>query len=111
MLVPVLMYGNKTILWKEERFRIRDLQMDNFRESLGIRRMDRVLNARIRELCRVIKGIDKSIDEGILRWFNHVDRMENDRIANRVYVGEWAGSQSVGRSWKRWIDTVKDCLR
>ena len=28
-----------------------------------------------------------------------------------VYVGECTGSQSVGRPWKRWIDTVKDCLR
>ena len=37
--------------------------------------------------------------------------MKNDRIAKRVYVGEYAGSRSVGRPWKRWIDTVKDCLR
>ena len=37
--------------------------------------------------------------------------MENDRIAKRVYVGECAGSHSVGRPRKRWIDTVKDCLR
>ena len=40
----------------------------------------------------------------------HVERMENDRIAKRVYVGGCAGSRSVGRPWKRWIDTVKDCL-
>ena len=38
-------------------------------------------------------------------------RMERDRIAKRVYVGECAGSHSVGRAWKRWIDTVKECLR
>ena len=29
----------------------------------------------------------------------------------RVYVGECAGSHSVGRSWKRWIDTVMECLK
>ena len=40
-----------------------------------------------------------------------MERMENDRIAKRVYVGECAGSRSVGRSRKRWIDTVKDCLK
>ena len=38
----------------------------------------------------------------------HVERMENYRIAKRVYVGERAGSRSVGRSRNRWIDTVKD---
>ena len=37
--------------------------------------------------------------------------MENDRIAKRVYVGECAGNRSVGRPWKRWTDTVKDCLK
>ena len=36
--------------------------------------------------------------------------MENDRIAKRVYVGECAGNCIVGRPWRRWIDTVKDCL-
>ena len=50
--------------------------MDNVNGLLGIRRMDKVLNA----------------------WFGHVMRMENDRIAKRVYVGECAGSRSVGRS-------------
>ena len=34
-----------------------------------------------------------------------------DRIAKSVYVGECAGSPSVGRPRKRWIDTVKDRLR
>ena len=33
------------------------------------------------------KGIVCSDDEAFLRWFGHVERMENDRIANRVYVG------------------------
>ena len=37
--------------------------------------------------------------------------MEKDKIAKRVYIGECAGSHSVGRPRNRWIDTVKDCLR
>ena len=40
-----------------------------------------------------------------------MERMESDRITKRVYVGECAGSDSVGRPWKRWIDTVKECLK
>ena len=39
-----------------------------------------------------------------------MDRMERDRIAKRVYVGECASSRSVGRPRKRWIDIVKECL-
>ena len=70
--------------------------------------MDRVLNARIRELCGMAKEVEG--DEGVPRWFGHVEKMERDRIAKRAYVGECAGSRLVGRPLKRWIDTVKNCL-
>ena len=107
--MPVLMYGSE-MLWKE-RSRVRAVQMDTLRGLLGIRRIDRILNAWIRELCGVRKGLDERIDEVFLWWFSHVERMERDMIAKRVYVGECAGSRSVGRLWKRWIDIVKECLR
>ena len=32
-------------------------------------------------------------------------------IAKSVYVREYTGSFSMGRLRKRWIDTVKDCLK
>ena len=40
-----------------------------------------------------------------------MERMERDRIATRVYIGECAGSRSEVRPRKRWIDTVKECSR
>ena len=46
----------------------------------------------------------------MLRWFVDVE-MESDRIANRVYAGECVGSHSVNMPRKRWIGTVKECLR
>ena len=66
--------------------------MDNIRGLLSIRRMDKILNARIRQLCGVTKCVDEKIDEGVPRRFGHEERMENDRIVKRVYVGECAGS-------------------
>ena len=56
-------------------------------------------------------SVDEKIDEGVLRWFGHVERMGNNRIAKIVYVGECAGSHSVGRLQKRWIDPMKDSLK
>ena len=84
--------------------------MDNLIGLLGIRRIDRVLNAWIRKLCGGTKGIDEMIEECVLWWFRHLKRMERDRIAERVYGGECAGIRSVCRLWKRWNDTMKDCL-
>ena len=37
--------------------------MDNFRVLLDIRKMDRVSNARLRELCGVTKGVDERTEE------------------------------------------------
>ena len=73
--------------------------------------MNKVPNARIRQLCKVTKGVEEKIEEGVLRWFGRVEWMENDKIGKRVYVGVCAGSRSVGRPRKRWIDTVKECLK
>ena len=75
--------------------------MDNLRGFLGIRRMDKVSNARIGHLCRVTKNVNEKIYEGVLRWFSHVERMENDRITKTVYVEEYDGRRSVGRPRKR----------
>ena len=50
-LVPILMYGNNTMVWKEkERSRIWAVRMDNLRDLLSIKRMDKLLNAWIRQV-------------------------------------------------------------
>ena len=74
-----------SLLWKErERSRVRAVQMD--RGLLGIR-MDRVPNARIRELCGMKKGQNERIDEGGLRWFGYVERTDRDRTAKSLCRG------------------------
>ena len=51
LLLPILLYGSETMVWREkERSRIRVLKVDSLRGLLGIRGMDRVPNAQIREM-------------------------------------------------------------
>ena len=40
--------------------------MDNLRALLGITRMDRVQNAKIRAMYGLMKKVDKRIDESVL---------------------------------------------
>ena len=44
---------------------------------------------------------DERIEEGVLCWFSHVEGMENNKIARRVYVRECAGSRSVSQLEER----------
>ena len=46
------------------------------------------------------------INKIVLRWFGHIERMENDSIVKRVYVGERGGSPLVCRTRKRRNDFV-----
>ena len=62
-------------------------------------------------MCRGKKGLDEMIDDSMLQCFGLVERMERDRIAKRVCVGDCAGRHSVGRSRERWTDTVRECLK
>ena len=76
--MPVLTYRSETMIWREiERSRIRVVQMDSLRSLIGIRRMDKFPNARIRQLCGVAKGVDERFEEDVLHSFNPVERREN----------------------------------
>ena len=50
--------------------------------------MDRVPNARVKELCGVKKGLDERIEESVLRWFGHVERMERGMISKKRSRGK-----------------------
>ena len=70
--IPDFMHGNEKMIWKEKKSRIRAVQMDYLRGLLNIRRMDKVPNSRLRELCGASKEVDEKIDKGVLHWFDHV---------------------------------------
>src|SRR5678815_3550373 len=55
-------------------------------------------------------GVNQRINESTLRWFNHVERMDDSRLVKWMYSGECAGNRSAGRPRKKWIESAKKCL-
>jgi hypothetical protein len=111
MLIPVLMYGSESMVWKKRyRDKMQAVQMDNLRGVLGVRRIDKMRNERIRELCGVEKGVLERISESILRWFGHMERMDESRLVKRVYKGVCEGYRGRGRPKNKWIGSVEFCL-
>ena len=53
--VPVLLHGSRTIL-KKEKYTIRAVKLYNLRGLLGIRKMYKVPNAWIKDLCCMMIG-------------------------------------------------------
>ena len=70
ILVPVLMYGVKQCYGKRRR------DLDLGCTDGQPQRIASFPNARIWELCGVKKDLDERIDECVLRWFAHVERIE-----------------------------------
>ena len=53
----------------------------------------------------------KRVDERVFRCFSYIERMGNDRIAKRVYVGEFIGNCLISQLWKKHINSVNDCKK
>ena len=74
-----------------ERRKVNVLEMKCLRSLVGVSRMDRVRNE---EVCRRA-GIDMELaskaDQRVLRWFMHVVRMDDYRMARRVLMAEVSG--------------------
>ena len=63
--MPVLTYGSEIMIWKEKlKSRIRAVQIEKLRGQLGIWRMGKVPNARIKQLCGVTKRLMKVFFDG-----------------------------------------------
>ena len=42
-------------------------------------------------------SVSQRIDQGVLRWFEHVERMGDERMAKRVYESDVRGVRRRGR--------------
>src|SRR5678815_4314459 len=112
MLLPVSLYSSETMVWnKKYRSKVQCVEMDNLRGVLGVRRIDKMRNERIREMCGVKKWVNERINESMLRWYGHVKRMNDSRLVKRMYSGECVGNRPAGRQKKKWIEAVKECLQ
>ena len=69
-------------------------EMKCLRSLVVVSRMDRVMRAgRQRELA-------SRADQSVLRWFGHVERMDDYRMDRRVFMVEVSeGGYEVDRSW------------
>ncbi len=45
--------------------------------------MDRVRNEEVRRRTGVVKDLAEQAEQGVLRWFGHVERMEEERLVKK----------------------------
>ena len=72
--------------------------------------MDRVRNEEVRRRAGIERGLASRADQRVLRWFGHVERMDEYRMAGRVLITEVGGGRVRGRPMLGWMDGVKVAL-
>ena len=102
MLIPTLTYGSETwtvLRWQESR--VRALGMSYLRSACGVTWRDRWTNEQICRQCGVEVDAIGMVKRNVLRWFGHMERMEDERLTKRVYRSEVGGVGRSGRPKKR----------
>ena len=73
----------------------------------GVSRVDRVGNEVVRARTGVRRELAARVDMNVLRWFGHVERIDNERLLKRVMNAKVDGRSTRGRPRFGWTDGVK----
>ena len=72
--------------------------------------MNRVRNEEVRRRAGIERQLVSRADQRVLRWFGHLERMDDYRMARRVLTAEVSGGRVRGRQRLGSMDGVKVAL-
>ena len=108
LVLSIATYGAETwSLKKSDEQRLRVFEMACLRKILGVTRLDKIRNTRIRERLNYHKDLIASIQIKKLKYFGHITRMKNSRYPKILLEGTIHGTRPRGRPEKKWIDDIK----
>ena len=108
---PSLLYGSEVwVLNKSEQRKVEAVEMDCLRSICNVRRIDRIRNEEVRRRCGKVVSVGIKRDQSVLRWFGHIERMNEERIQKRMYESSVAGVRRRGRPRRGWMDGVMSAL-
>ena len=111
-----LTYASETLtLTKRDRKQLNIFERKVYRRILGPVYYNEKENWRIltnKEIYASVKKptIIETIRLNRLHWFGHVQRMEENRIPERVLYMNLGTTRLRGRPRNRWQDAVRDCI-
>ena len=93
-----------------ERRKMNVREMKCLRSLVGVSRLNRVRNEEVRRRAGIERELASRANHRVLRWFGHVERMDDYRMARRVLMAEVSGGRVQGRPRLGWMDGVKVAL-
>ena len=111
MNVKKVLYGSESWGMKvTERQKLNVFEMKCLRSMTGVSRLDRVRNEVVKARTGVRRELAARVDVNVLRWFGHVERMDNERLLKKVMNAKVDGRSARERPRFGWMDGVKRAL-
>ena len=111
LVEPITTYGAETWeLRKRDKDRLLALEMDFWRRSAGISRLDHIRNDDIRRTMGTEETIIDTIERKRLAWYGHLERMNEDRWPKKVWRWIPPGRRKRGRPLRRWKMDVREAM-
>ena len=76
-----------------ERRKVNVLEIKCLRSLVRVSRIYRVRNEEVRRRAGIEMELASRADQSVLRWFGHVERMDDYRMARRVLMAEFSGGR------------------
>ena len=112
ILVPTLMYGSETWTVNEcELSKVCTVEMAYLRGMTGKTLNDRVRNDWVMNECGIKENMRMKVQRSTMRWFGHLERMNDERLTKKVYRGNVRGKRGRGRPRKEWIDQIGEIAK
>ena len=72
--------------------------------------MDRIRNEEVRKRAGIERELASRADQRVLRWLGHVERMDEYRMARRLFIAEISGGLVRGKPRLGWANGIKMAL-
>jgi len=106
LVLPTFLYGSENwTLTALQRRKIEAAEMKLLRPLAGYTLYDHKSNDYIRRELQITDILDK-IDEYRRNWFQHLQRMPQNRIPLKSYHYRPQGRRTIGRPKKRWREQL-----
>ena len=111
VILPTAWYGAEAGgMINNEKRKMNVLEMNCLRSLVVVSQMDRGRNEEVFRRAGIKMELVSRADQRVLRWFGHVERMDEYRLARRVLMAEVSGGRVRGRARLGWMDGVKVAL-
>ena len=94
----------------EDKIKLNFFEMKCTRSMAGVTLMNGINNDVERIRTVMVRKLEDRVDSRVLRWYWHMVRMHEKRLAKRVMKAELSSRRPRGRPKYGWIDDVKQAL-